>query len=121
MIKYAKVIDEKTRQCIVGAGTNAEFYEKNGMTEQDVEQCEWNGAWYLVGYVPQEPEEHAKQKRIEELKQQLKELDTKSARSIRAILAETATEDDRDFLANLESQAEELRRQIKELQDTLGE
>lgn len=116
MIKFAKVINEETKECQVGTGTNAEFYIKIGMTEQDVEQCEWNGNWYLAGYSPEEPEEHAKAKQIAQLKAQLNSLDEKSARSMRAILANTATEDDRNFLADLETQAEDLRQQIKDLQ-----
>lgn len=117
MIKFAKVVNEETKECQVGIGTNSEFYIKIGMTEQDVEQCAWNGSWYLAGYVPQEPEEHAKAKQIAQLKAQLADVDAKSARSMRAILANTATEDDRNFLADLETQAEDLRQQIKELED----
>ena len=55
MIKYAKVINEQTKECEVGIGTNIEFYKKLGMTEQDVEQA-YNGSWYLVGYAPVKPE-----------------------------------------------------------------
>lgn len=115
MIKLAKVIDEKTKVCMVGLGADEDYYKSIGMTEQDVEQCEWDGAWYLVGYVPQEPEEQAKQKRIYDIKVQLSDLDTKSARSMRAILSDMATEEDRTFLANLEQQAEALRQELKEL------
>lgn len=117
MIKYAKVINEETKECQVGTGTNSELYIKIGMTEQDVEQCEWNGNWYLKGYVPQEPEEHAKAKRMAQLKAQLADIDAKSSRSMRAILAETATADDRAYLANLEAQAEDLRQQIRDLEN----
>lgn len=59
--------------------------------------------------------EIAKEQQIEILKKQLKDIDEKSNRSMRAILANTATEDDRTFLANLEQQAEGLRQQIKDL------
>lgn len=53
MLRYAKVLDEKTKECSVGIGTNIEFYKSIGMTEQDVEQAK-NGSWYLVGYAPAE-------------------------------------------------------------------
>lgn len=115
MIKFAKVINEETKECQVGTGTNAEFYIKIGMTQQEVEQCEWNGRWYLAEYIPEEPQEHVKEKRISEIKAQLNALDEKSARSMRAILANTATEDDRSFLADLETQAENLRQELNEL------
>ena len=51
MLKYAKIINEETKQCNVGTGTNVEFYESIGMKEMDVEQA-YNGGWYVVGYCP---------------------------------------------------------------------
>lgn len=54
MLKYAKVINEDTKQCDVGTGTNAEFYESIGMSEMEVEQA-YNGDWYLEGYAPEKP------------------------------------------------------------------
>ena len=55
MLKYAKVINDETKQCEVGLGTNTAFYQKLGMTEQDVEQA-YNGQWYLSGHAPVKPE-----------------------------------------------------------------
>lgn len=55
MIKYAKIVNEETKQCEVGVGTNAKFYQSIGMTEMDVEQA-YNGQWYIAGYAPVEPE-----------------------------------------------------------------
>lgn len=55
MIKYAKIIDEETKLCEVGVGTNTKFYESIGMTEMDVEQA-YNGQWYVKGYAPVQPE-----------------------------------------------------------------
>ena len=55
MKKYAKVINEETKACEVGLGTNTEFYKSIGMTELDVEKA-YNENWYLVGYAPKEPE-----------------------------------------------------------------
>ena len=85
--------------------------------ESDLEYTLYNGE-YLT---PEEVEVKEKEAQIASYKEQLVKVDEKSARSMRAVLAGTATEDDRTFLANLEAQAEDLRRQIKELQDTLGE
>ena len=67
MKKYAKVINEETKICDVGLGTNTEFYKSIGMTEMDVEQA-YDGNWYVVGYAPEEPaptEEEQRQKRAE--------------------------------------------------------
>ena len=55
MIKYAKVINEQTKECEVGVGTNTEFYKSIGMSEMDVEQA-YNGSWYLIDYAPIKPE-----------------------------------------------------------------
>ena len=54
MIKYAQIINEQTKHCEVGMGTNAEFYRSVGMTEMEVEQA-YDGAWYVKGYAPDKP------------------------------------------------------------------
>ena len=53
---YAKIIDEKTKQCEVGLGTNSAFYKSIGMTEMEVEQA-YDGQWYLKGFAPEKPTE----------------------------------------------------------------
>ena len=55
MKKYAKIINEETKSCEVGLGTNTSFYASIGMTEMEVEQA-YNGEWYLKGYAPAKPE-----------------------------------------------------------------
>lgn len=55
MLKYAKIINQETKECQVGTGTNAKFYKSIGMTEIDVEQA-YNGQWYVKGYAPEELE-----------------------------------------------------------------
>lgn len=52
MKKYAKIIDDETKLCEVGTGTNSEYYESIGMTKMNVEQA-YNGDWYVKGYAPQ--------------------------------------------------------------------
>lgn len=115
MIKYAQIANEETKQVNVGLGTDTAFYKSIGMEEMDVEQCEWNGLWYVAGHVPAKPEP-SKEEQIAALKVELNELDAKSARSMRAILAGTATDEDKKYLAELEKQAEDLRQQIKDLE-----
>lgn len=66
MKKYARVVDEKTKQCDIGVGTNSKFYQSIGMTEQEVEQA-YNGQWYLAGYAPEESLEQLKLKKREEI------------------------------------------------------
>lgn len=74
MKKYAKVINQKTKLCEVGLGTNAKFYKSIGMIEMDVEQA-YNGSWYLKGYAPAKPQEIINQERITELEEYLKSTD----------------------------------------------
>ena len=54
MKKYAKVINEETKACEVGLGTNSAFYQSIGMVEMDVEQA-YDGNWYVAGYAPEKP------------------------------------------------------------------
>lgn len=54
MKKYAKIINEETKLCDIGDGTNSAFYKSIGMMEMEVEQA-YDGNWYLAGYAPAEP------------------------------------------------------------------
>lgn len=54
MKKYAKIVNEETKACEVGLGTNSAFYQSIGMTEMEVEQA-YDGSWYLVGFAPEKP------------------------------------------------------------------
>lgn len=56
MKKYAKIINEETKSCEVGLGTNSAFYQSIGMSEMEVEQA-YDGQWYLKGYAPEKPVE----------------------------------------------------------------
>lgn len=49
--KYAKIINEETKEVQVGAGCTEEYYQQIGMTEMEVEQA-YTGAWYVAGYAP---------------------------------------------------------------------
>ena len=55
MKKYAKIVNEETKACEVGLGTNSKFYQSIGMTEMEVEQA-YDGNWYIEGYAPKKPE-----------------------------------------------------------------
>lgn len=70
-------------------------------------------AW---GYTEEELAEIEKKRLIAEYKDKLNELDEKSIRAVRAKLAGKSTPEDDVFLAQLETQAEEYRELIKELQ-----
>lgn len=74
MKKFAKVLDENTKLCLVGIGMATNIYLKLGFEEMDVEL----GAdknWYLSGFVPAPSPEDSALKEINELKQKLAETD----------------------------------------------
>lgn len=54
MLKYAQILDEKTKKVAVGDGNDSDFYQSIGMTEMDVEQA-YDGEWYVKGYAPEKP------------------------------------------------------------------
>ena len=56
MKKYALIINEETKACEVGLGTNTSFYQSVGMREQEVEQA-YDGSWYIQGFAPEKPQE----------------------------------------------------------------
>jgi len=56
MRKYAKIINEETKEVQVGLGTNIDFYKSIGMTVKNVQQA-YDGRWYLTKSVPTEQEE----------------------------------------------------------------
>lgn len=63
MKKYAKLVNETTKECQVGLGTNTTFYKSIGMTEQEVEQG-YDGNWYLEGYAPSQSLENLKAEKL---------------------------------------------------------
>lgn len=55
MLKYRKIVNEETKECEIGLGTNVAFYKSLGMELGDVEQA-YNSRWYEQGYAPVKPE-----------------------------------------------------------------
>lgn len=105
MLLYAKVVNEETKLCDVGLGTNTDYYKSLGMSEMEVEQA-YNGQWYLSGYAPTKPEPT--------IQEQLLELErtTGYTRAIRElILAENsgASEYVRTKAQEIETLAEQIR------------
>ena len=72
---YAKIVNEETKLCEVGTGTNVEFYKSIGMVDMEVEQG-YDGAWYVKGYAPKESVEEINEKiRLERQKRYIAESD----------------------------------------------
>lgn len=111
MKKYAKVIDENTKEVQVGVGCPNEYYIEIGMTLMDVEQA-YNGKWYAAGFAPIEPEpteEEIKAARIAELKAKLSATDY----AVIKIAEGAATKED---YADLIAQRQAWRAEINELE-----
>lgn len=54
MKKWGRITNETTGACMVGTGSDEEFYRSIGFELLDVEQA-YNGAWYLTGCAPLKP------------------------------------------------------------------
>ena len=103
MLKYAKIIDEETKEVQIGVGVNDEYYASIGMTEMEVEQA-YTGLWYLKGYAPIKPEPTIQDKILE--------LESKiTARNLRCAIFgdEYAIEK----IRAIEAEIEELRKQLE--------
>ena len=111
MKKYALIVNEETKACEVGLGTNTAFYQSIGMTEMEVEQA-YDGSWYLAGYAPEKPQAEINAERISELKQLLANTDY-----IIIKLAEDAAS--RDEYADQLAQRAAWRAEIRTLEETL--
>lgn len=106
MLKYAKIINEQTKECDVGLGTDIDFYKSIGMVEMEVEQA-YNGGWYLKGHTPQKPEKQQKQDRIIELKNLLK---TKDYIGVKIATGVATKEDYAEEIKQCELWREEIRK-----------
>ena len=56
MKKFAKILDNESKLCSIGIGTDTEFYRSIGMSEMEVEQA-YDGSWYVKGFAPEKPVE----------------------------------------------------------------
>ena len=59
----AKIINEETKECIVGLGSDVKYYKSIGLQEMEVELA-YDGNWYLAGYAPTKPEEVLAEEKI---------------------------------------------------------
>lgn len=71
---FAKIINETTKECQVGIGTNTEYFKNHGMSEMKIEKA-YNGLYYVKGYAPEKPQSVINAERIAELKQFLADAD----------------------------------------------
>lgn len=93
MKKYAKIIDEQTKEVQVGAGCSDEYYQEIGMSLMDVE-LSYNGNWYVAGYAPQKPAPTHEDIRIERVAYRNAHIDDKTSERSRKQANGTWTADD---------------------------
>lgn len=104
MLKYAKIVNEETKACEVGVGTNTAFYKSIGMKEQEVEQA-YDGSWYLKGCAPEKPAptyEEVDKAREDYRKEHI---DSKTAMRSRKMANGTWTEEDEQAYLQLDAEA----------------
>lgn len=77
MIKFASITNDKLKTCMVGTGTDAEFYKSIGMVEMDVEQGK-DGQWYLKGFAPTHPLDELKSQKLNELNTEHEKAETEA-------------------------------------------
>ena len=108
MLKYAKILDEKTKEVSVFLGTDIEWAISGGFSEQDVEQ-DYNGDWYVAGYAPVKPAPTHEE--ISALREQayIKEVDVLHAQKMRKTILGTWTEEDEaEYVAQVKARSEDI-------------
>lgn len=105
---YAKIINEETKQCEVGIGTNAEYYKSLGMVEMEVEQA-YDKQWYVKGFAPEKPaptKEEQEQARANAYAEEIDPLHARKAR--KTILGEWTDEDEAEYVAKVKELSAEI-------------
>lgn len=115
MLKYVKIINEKTKQCEVGLGTNSAFYQSIGMKEMEVEQG-YDNNWYLKGYAPQKPQEIINQEKIVEYQKYLDDTDYVVVK-----ISEAIAENDEKLLLELKNKYSSVLQKRKEARNNIKE
>ena len=117
---YAGYQNEKI---VLVADTQEELANNKFMVFDKIEELSepyelYNGEYISSAEAAYRRAEDEKQAQIKALQEQLDTLDLKAIRALRAIQAGTGTEADSAKLAELEAQAAEVRRQIRELEES---
>ena len=99
MLKFAKIINNKTGRVEVGIGTNTNFYKSIGMTQLDIQQSDIDDCWYLADKCPMKTEEE----KIQEETKRIAMLNLTAADVERAIYKAKGLDFD-DILTLIEAQ-----------------
>lgn len=114
MLKYIIIQDDKT--ALIFEGTDIAWAKTQGFTEQEVEQSDKDGRWYLKGYAPMKTDEEkaelVRQERISEIKEELAAIDLKR---IRAMCEPSSKTTGQSWLEYYNEQARTLRKELQTL------
>lgn len=97
---------------------NNKFMKFDNIVESEVDYELYNGEYLTVTEAAERKATDEKAAQIKALQEQLDTLDLKAIRALRAIQAGTGTEADSAKLAEIEAQAEEVRKQIRDLEES---
>lgn len=118
MLKFAKIINEETKLCEVGLGTNIEFYKSIGMEEMEVEQA-YDGTWYIEGFAPVQPiDEYNAEQKEKRSQAYIDRTDPLSLRKLRKLaLGEWTSEDEKDYIYQMQKISEEINKEFTYIVD----
>lgn len=115
MLKYSKVTNPETKEVSI-ANSGTQWVISQGFTEQEVEQSDKDGGWYLKGYAPMKTdEEKAAEERNSRIKAIKTELDALDKKRIRAMCEPSEYTKGLSWLEYYNNQARELRAELNEL------
>lgn len=109
---YAKIVNDETKLCEIGTGTNTSFYQSIGMELMDVEQS-YDGSWYVAGYAPEKPAPTHEEQREKRAQAYLIEVDPITAH-IQRLRDEEQTPEIEAEIADLITERTEKVAEIKE-------
>lgn len=105
MLKYAKIINKKTKEVSVCDESQISHFVKVGYAEKEVEKA-WDGLWYIEGHAPEKPAETLQEK-LDRLEKEYQ----MNRWQREAILAENS--DYSDFTKNRARELEDIAEQIR--------
>lgn len=109
MLKYAKIVNEETKEVSVGLDDNPEFYKSIGMEEMEAEQA-YNSNWYVKGYAPiQSIEEYNAEQKEKRSSAYTERTDPLTLRKMRKqALGEWTEEDEANYIAEIQAISQQI-------------
>lgn len=111
--KYVKVVNQLSKQCLVGLGQDENYYKSLGFEKREVEKA-YDGIYYLAGFAPKKPQELVSKERIFELKKNLSNTDYKAIKYAEGLISE-------EEYAEIKASRQAWRDEINELEKELSE